>query len=1288
MYRDWKVVQCPGSFAYPAPRRDGTVTNRLLHFSPDKIRAYDRTVRSMLADGIKIPIIPEHSIHGVPLTPQEYEKKVLADTVGFITDSRVNAKNELELLHEVVDPEWETKIGTTVLDCSPGFRDWYRTGDGKKWTDVVAHVALTNHPVDHHKPKFRPMTTTDAYRGNHVTCMSLCQPVSDVQLVPLWEVPYPVARTCLVRTGTSWVFRHADGKQRFGTYRAGTTWLRQQYSKQFSTAPADVVWMAVLRAPVGGVSVQGRFYRGGQFIPSEVMANATPEEKQKIEQHRTDYETKRASDAKGHMQDAESVHDAILRHAGNHAHKEQSTKDKQHTLRRWKALQNEHGSKVLERVVALAGTEARKMAELGPDGVDKPEGQHLQRRLAAYAQMVGFALNPASVGEYKASLKGGRPLLEQMEAKAKGEEAKPYAPQEQKKVTEIAEAPKRAMRPTGKPIPNGHAFNPDDPAESQAEDETRAAEDREENEPPGQHRTALVPAEQPRGVTPEDPIIGEDGLFYDRDQIHTDAQGTVWAPVPPEGARSPATGGHYAGGQGKWMPVVRNWMRDKMVQKWKATQNAGASPEAPKLLESDHAEPQTEPVPAAAPVVHPDEPVGVVPGEGSRGAGEGIGGGEPRGAAEVLPDEEEPGRRRAGESLKAHLTRIGLGDAHEHVKAHAADLLRMATEEVEKHNAVYQDAMQRLRKGSGLTESQFYKKFRDAKNGGDHASVPGFDAVTRSIASEHPDHFRSPYADADAQSFGDDYDNREKLWNILTEGPRKRPGLAEFERQAVEDAQYHHAKQYAPSADNAEEGDADFSPEELEEHLPGAGLTPKHAGETIKRLKEGRHAEEGLQSESGAGEHAAPDAGGARAQEGAGDRPPPGEQERQGQAEKVAESNKANTEQAKSTPEGGYLGGRPFRVGAAVTLPAGHRIGMGKLKEPMTGVIEAKDLDEDGVDIHRVRLSNGRSTWVTHDDLYHAGNQSASPRATASDDDFMQPSKPGPHSADAIDSYAGQSFTSDQGHTLDVKKADDGTWSVGTKTGLSKAAAANHLNSIGAVKAKGLFAPEVTAQAPVQKTPEKLEFPAASKPKEAPELPGMKDTFAPGMFGKAKTEGQSPYAQKVDELPPIPEGHGRVTHVTTKQGIAPILQHGLDYSRQGLESTTDVFLKNDDIHHLSKTGKVAGTNFDRNRFGDHVVLSDLSEDEYRKHADLTGRAPGKIHPSRIVGHLDRTTGKFTANPQYDPHARVDLSPATVAHSPSGPRARRPGSGDTNMSITRSHPVYSPSPLSVALGLHV
>ncbi|MCL5459783.1 hypothetical protein M3M33_14195, partial [Loigolactobacillus coryniformis] len=76
---------------------------------------------------------------------------------------------------------------------------------------------------------------------------------------------------------------------------------------------------------------------------------------------------------------------------------------------------------------------------------------------------------------------------------------------------------------------------------------------------------------------------------------------------------------------------------------------------------------------------------------------------------------------------------------------------------------------------------------------------------------------------------------------------------------------------------------------------------------------------------------------------------------------------------------------------------------------------------------------------------------------------------------------------------------------------MSAQGAANHLNDLGAEPAQGLFGKEVTAQdVAVGKPKEKLEWAPPAKPKGDDakgqgELPGMKDAYAPGMFGRAKT---------------------------------------------------------------------------------------------------------------------------------------------------------------------------------------
>lgn len=123
---------------------------------------------------------------------------------------------------------------------------------------------------------------------------------------------------------------------------------------------------------------------------------------------------------------------------------------------------------------------------------------------------------------------------------------------------------------------------------------------------------------------------------------------------------------------------------------------------------------------------------------------------------------------------------------------------------------------------------------------------------------------------------------------------------------------------------------------------------------------------------------------------------------------------------------------------------------------------------------------------------------------------FMEQEAPGKYAPEHMEELKGQSFTNDKGLTVDLRKEEDGTWSVGSQKGLTQAGAAKALNKMGAEKAKGLFGDEVTAQADVEKPKQKLEWAEPTKRKDdGAELPGMRDTFAPGMFGRAATEADA-----------------------------------------------------------------------------------------------------------------------------------------------------------------------------------
>lgn len=828
-YKVWKVVQPPGAYAYPV-MQDGKTVNRLALFTPEKNRRYAKTVNSMVNDGVLIPIIPEHDTKGVPLTRSEWEKKVLAECVGFVRGARTTKDGALELLHEVTDPTWVPKMGTTVLDCSPGFRDWYRTGDGKKWTDVVAHVALTNNPVDHHKPKFVPAgkagTNTPGGEGGYATFMSLTPtgPESP-QLVPIWEVPFSAALACIQPAGTSHIFKHADGKQRFGSRSLAVNWLRSQYSKQFSiNAGGNAIWMAVMRSPIGGVHIQGKFYPGGQFIPNEVIERATPEEKKKIHDAREGYAKNRATEAQSHMQDAESVHDAILRHAGAYGKAEQHPLDKRDTLRRWAALKNEHGEKgALERVVTLAAKEAKALQAMGPDGLNASSGKYYARRLTAYAQMVGFAVNPGSVDDYKRGLKealageGGKRSMREAGSDPSKDVAD-VTPAEKVPAKESAkEAVKKPQQEVVRSNPFEAGLKQSDLTSKMREEYGKtakmvydrlspAAKERFDKhvESVSFHESPDVLTEKLKEANPKmTEVVGSkkaggayskmqkelmlngghrmDGKKYTADQIYAHeyshaidgpdkelSSSSEWREawkaeaknLSKYATKTPAEGFAEFGRMVYAGELGSEQLRERYPGMMGYFESAGLLPEGIKQQGGTLAEPGS---PQMSDVFE-----------------------APFDTPEHIGD-KALAQRGASESLKDYLTGIGGAGAHDTIRDYAKQLHAEEQGMVDQHNSAYSQAIEALASHHGRKLTQ-----ADIKKFGDHTKVKGFDEVLTEVTNSHPGLFQTQYdkgnwEGAGAEDHGETWDNAEKLWEILKIGKKDKADLREFEDKAVQE---------------------------------------------------------------------------------------------------------------------------------------------------------------------------------------------------------------------------------------------------------------------------------------------------------------------------------------------------------------------------------------------------------------------------------------------------------------------------------------------------------------------
>lgn len=128
-------------------------------------------------------------------------------------------------------------------------------------------------------------------------------------------------------------------------------------------------------------------------------------------------------------------------------------------------------------------------------------------------------------------------------------------------------------------------------------------------------------------------------------------------------------------------------------------------------------------------------------------------------------------------------------------------------------------------------------------------------------------------------------------------------------------------------------------------------------------------------------------------------------------------------------------------------------------------------------------------------------------------------------------------------------------------------------------------------------------------------------------------------------LPPIPDGHVRLTHVMPQRS-RDILSSGEPflYRKHGLDGTTDSYSDNAAIEHLARTGDPyffdgKPSNFTRNPFGNHMALIDLPADAHKQIATTYG-FDDPIPNAAIVGFVDRDAMAFQPNPRYD-RAAID-----------------------------------------------
>lgn len=125
------------SGVYESP--DGNVI-----ITPERMQHWQNQFIRMRAAGLKIPAPYGHQSKANPDEAEFLESKY---NTGFIEELQLDEKGVLHAILEVPRKEDAERIGTTLQECSPQIRNFYKDGKGRIWQDCLTHVAVVTQPV-------------------------------------------------------------------------------------------------------------------------------------------------------------------------------------------------------------------------------------------------------------------------------------------------------------------------------------------------------------------------------------------------------------------------------------------------------------------------------------------------------------------------------------------------------------------------------------------------------------------------------------------------------------------------------------------------------------------------------------------------------------------------------------------------------------------------------------------------------------------------------------------------------------------------------------------------------------------------------------------------------------------------------------------------------------------------------------------------------------------------------------------------------------------------------------
>lgn len=148
-----KAILKTGTYHSP----DGTV-----EVTPERLRHWELQFSRMGRSNQVVPIDWDHAETQEalqPLSKDEYHRKRSAlTTIGHLADFRVSdAGDSAEITLDLRTPKAVEAAELNTVYVSPVLFPEWKDGAGNVYTDVITHVDMVNHPVDHSQTPFVPV---------------------------------------------------------------------------------------------------------------------------------------------------------------------------------------------------------------------------------------------------------------------------------------------------------------------------------------------------------------------------------------------------------------------------------------------------------------------------------------------------------------------------------------------------------------------------------------------------------------------------------------------------------------------------------------------------------------------------------------------------------------------------------------------------------------------------------------------------------------------------------------------------------------------------------------------------------------------------------------------------------------------------------------------------------------------------------------------------------------------------------------------------------------------------